>query len=551
MTDWLSFISDNAFYEFAAILLLATILGGIGQMLKQPLIVTFIALGILVGPSFLDIVHSKDNIHLLAELGIAVLLFIVGLKLDIRIIRSVGKIAALTGLGQVVFTSAIGYVIGIGLGFSPLHAFYIAVALTFSSTIIIVKLLSDKKEIDSLHGQIAVGFLIVQDIVVILVMIVLSAMRHGGEASLLMDVGRTFLTGGVMLAATIIAMKWVIPGLSSYLARSQELLVLFSIAWAVTLASIGEILGFSGEVGAFLAGVSLASSQFKDVIGSRLVSLRDFLLLFFFVGLGADLDLGAMSAKVPDALIFSAFVLVGNPIIVLVIMGLMGYRSRTAFLAGLTVAQISEFSLIFAGLGLSVGHIDEETVGLITLVGLITIGLSTYLILYSHPIYEAIAPALKIFERKNPDKEKDIEDAHGARPEIIVLGLGRFGGKIAEKLDAHPEIRYLGIDFDPQVVKQWQGLGRPVIYGDLGDQGLLEHLPLDSVSCILSTVSNAEASMNIVKALRRLNYKGRIFLTASNEAQQEALNLCGADEVLLPHTMAASNFYNAFISSGK
>jgi Kef-type K+ transport system membrane component KefB len=549
MTHWITLISENPFYEFTAILLLAAILGGIGQLLKQPLIVTFIALGILVGPSFLDIVHSKDNIHLLAELGIAVLLFIVGLKLDIRIIRSVGKIAALTGLGQVVFTSAIGYVIGLVLGFSSLHAFYIAVALTFSSTIIIVKLLSDKKEIDSLHGQIAVGFLIVQDIVVILVMIVLSAMRQGGETSLLVDVGRTFLMGGVMLAATIIAMKWVIPGLSAYLARSQELLVLFAIAWAVTLASIGEILGFSGEVGAFLAGVSLASSQFKDVIGSRLVSLRDFLLLFFFVGLGADLDLGAMSSRVPDALIFSAFVLVGNPIIVLIIMGVMGYRSRTAFLAGLTVAQISEFSLIFAGLGLSVGHINEETVGLITLVGLITIGLSTYLILYSHPIYEVLAPALRIFERKNPDREKDIEDAHGARPEIIVLGLGRFGGKIAEKLDAHPEINYLGIDFDPQVVKQWQAMRRPVIYGDLGDPGLLEHLPLDSVNCILSTVPNAEVSMDIVKSLRRFGYEGRIFLTASSEAEQEALNRCGADEVLLPHTMAASNFYNAFIAA--
>jgi len=545
--DYASLISQNPFYEFAAILLLAALLGGIGQLLKQPLIVTFIALGILVGPSVLDIVHSKDNIHLLAEMGIAVLLFIVGLKLDIRIIRSVGKIAALTGLGQVVFTSAIGYLIGLALGFSTLHSFYIAVALTFSSTIIIVKLLSDKKEIDSLHGQIAVGFLIVQDIVVILVMIVLSAIGQGGEVSLMADVGRTLLVGAVMLAVTFAAMKWIIPGLSQFLARSQELLVLFAVAWAVTLASIGEILGFSGEVGAFLAGVSLASSQFKDIIGSRLVSLRDFLLLFFFVNLGANLDLAVIGAQVPSAFVFSLFVLVGNPIIVLVIMGLMGYRKRTGFLAGLTVAQISEFSLIFAGMGLTVGHIDEETVGLITLVGLITIGLSTYLILYSHPIYEFISPALGIFERKNPTRENDFVENVAGKHDVIVLGLGRFGGQIAEKLDAHPTISYLAIDFDPQVVKQWQAEDRPVIYGDIEDPELLEHLPLQHAKCIISTVPSAEASMQLVRGLRRLGFEGRIFLTANTHAEAEVLADCNADEVLLPHKMAASNFYNAFV----
>ncbi len=257
----------------------------------------------------------------------------------------------MTGLGQVLFTSLFGYLIGLALGFSSLHSFYIAVALTFSSTIIIVKLLSDKKEIDSLHGQIAIGFLIVQDMVVILVMIILSVMRQSDNASLTNDILKTLLSGGVLLAGTLIAMRWIIPRLSFFLAKSQEMLTLFAIAWAVTLASAGELMGFSGEVGAFLAGVSLASSDFKDVISSRLVSLRDFLLLFFFVSLGADLDLSIIGGQVLPAVIFSLFVLVGNPIIVLIIMGAMGYRKRTSFLAGLTVAQISEFSLIYAGLG--------------------------------------------------------------------------------------------------------------------------------------------------------------------------------------------------------
>lgn len=398
--EWLSSITENVFYEVAVILFLAAILGALGQLLKQPLIVMFILLGIIVGPSVLDVIKSKDNIHLLSEIGISVLLFIVGLKLDIRIIRSVGKIALLTGLGQVLFTSFFGYLIGLALGFSSLHSFYIAVALTFSSTIIIVKLLSDKKEVDSLHGQIAIGFLIVQDIVVIIVMIILSGLRQNEDVTLAQDIIRKFMAGGLLMAVTIIAMKWVIPKIEYFLARSQEMLSLFAIGWAVTLASAGELMGFSAEVGAFLAGVSLASSGFKDTVSVRLTSLRDFLLIFFFVNMGSELNFSAIGNMVLPAVIFSVFVLAGNPVIVMIIMGAMGYRKRTSFLAGLTVAQISEFSLIFAGLGLAVGHITDEILGLITLVGLITIGLSTYLILYSHQIYEIIAPFLSVFQKK-------------------------------------------------------------------------------------------------------------------------------------------------------
>jgi Kef-type K+ transport system membrane component KefB len=546
--DWLSAVAENPFYEFAIILFLAALFGGMGQFLRQPLIVMFIALGILIGPSVLNILKSHDNIHLLADLGIAVLLFIVGLKLDLRIIKSVGKIALMTGLGQVLFTSLAGYFIGIGLGFSTLHSFYIAVALTFSSTIIIVKLLSDKKEIDSLHGQIAVGFLIVQDIVVILVMIVLSAMRQQGEANLLEDIGKTVLTGGILVFATLVVMKWVIPKLSFFLAKSQEMLTLFAIGWAITLASAGDLMGFSGEVGAFLAGVSLASSEFKDVISSRLVSLRDFLLLFFFVDLGSNLNLSIIGDQVSSAIVFSVFVLIGNPLIVLIIMGLMGYRKRTSFLAGLTVAQISEFSLILAGLGLAIGHINDEIMGLITLVGLITIGLSTYLILYSHQIYDFISPALVIFQRKNPYSEKDAELDRQAHFDLIIFGLGRFGTKVAEMLDKHHEISYFGVDFDPQVIRQWLERGKTVIYGDMDDTEILDRIPFENTRCVISTIPYQEPSIQLIKSLKSKGYRGKIFLTAMNEKDHELLNSCGADEILLPHQMAATNFYNSFLS---
>jgi Kef-type K+ transport system membrane component KefB len=545
--NWLNVLTEYPFYELAIILFLAAVLGALGQFLKQPLIVMFIFLGILVGPSVLDMVKSHDKIDLLAEVGIAVLLFIVGLKLDLRIIKSVGKVALLTGIGQIIFTSLIGYFIGLGLGFSSLHSFYIAVALTFSSTIIIVKLLSDKKEINTLHGQIAVGFLIVQDIVVIVVMIIISAMGKEKELTLAGEILRTFLTGVVLLVMTLGAMKWIIPKLSSFLAKSQEMLSLFAIAWAVTLAAVSEFMGFSREVGAFLAGLSLASSQFKDVISSRLVSLRDFLLLFFFVNLGANLNLSVIGDQVSPAIIFSAFVLIGNPIIVLIIMGILGYRKSTSFLAGLTVAQISEFSLIFAGLGLAAGHITEETVGLITLVGLITIGLSTYLILYSHTLFEYISPFLKIFERKEPLKNMSELSSIVENVDVIIFGLGRFGSKIAETIDQHKQINYLGIDFDPEVLKDWNRKNRKIVYGDVDNTNILEHIPYQNTKCIVITIPETEYSLNLIKELKKNEYQGKIFVSIRNERNIGLFKQYSVDGILSPYKMAASNFFNTYL----
>jgi Kef-type K+ transport system membrane component KefB len=545
--EWLYTLTEEPFYELAFILLLAAVLGALGKVLKQPLIVTFILLGIIVGPSVLDVVHSKDKIYLLAEVGISILLFIVGLKLDLRLIKSIGKVALTTGLGQVFFTSAVGYLIGLVLGFSHLHSFYIAVALTFSSTIIIVKLLSDKREIDSLHGQIAIGFLIVQDMVVILVMIILSAIGQTVETSVAANMFRTLFLSILLVGFTLVMMKWVIPKVTFYLAKSTELLSLFAISWALTLASVGEIIGFSAEVGAFLAGVSLASTPFKEAISSRLTSIRDFLLLFFFVNLGANLNLEAIGGQIGPAIIFSLFVLIGNPIIVLILMGLMGYRKRTSFLAGLTVAQISEFSLIFAALGLQIGHLNENIVGLITLVGLLTIGISTYLIIYSYQIYEFIAPALSIFQKKTPTQNEDSAILLGEY-DLIIFGIGRFGSKLAYYLDQRKEISYLGVDFDPNLVRRWQSEGKPVIYGDLEDPDILEQIPWNKAKCILSTIPDAQQSVRLIDGLNQNGFRGKIFVTATQDKELELLGAISENQILMPHRMAAENFYNSFLS---
>lgn len=542
---------NDLFNQVAIIMLMAACVGALGRLLRQPLIVSFIAVGILVGPSGLNLVTAEEAMDLLARMGISILLFLVGLRLDVHVIRRMGLVAISTGLAQILITGGLGVILCRILGMGLLTAVYVGVALTFSSTIIIVKLLSDKHEIDALHGKLAVGILIVQDLVVVLVMIGLTAV--GASAT---DSGRgPFIAallvtakGAGFLVAIAALMRFIIPRIAHHLARTPELLLLSSIAWALALATVGDALGMNHEVGAFLAGVSLAPTPYREAISGRLVSLRDFLLLFFFINLGAHFDFSQLGSRVGQALALSAFVLLIKPIIIMTVLAAAGYRQRTAFLTGATSAQISEFSLIFASLGLSLGHVDPSTVGLITLIGLITIGLSTYLILHAHPIYDFIAPALNIFERQAPTREMADDSIVPAQPDIILFGLGRYGRNIARHLRKR-DLRILGIDFDPQIIHAWTSQGFWAEYGDAEDPECPAALPMLYAKWIVVALPRQAANLAILKALREHGYTGRIALTAHSHDDAHRLKEAGADLVLLPFSDAAAEAADRLMSS--
>src|SRR6056297_2009496 len=524
-------IEGYLFYEIAALLVLAAGVGFVGLMLRQPLIVSFIAVGILAGPSVLGIARSDAQIDLLAELGIAVLLFLVGLKLDFNLVRTLGPVALVTGLGQVLFTTVFGFLIALGLGLDARTAFYVAIALTFSSTIIIVKLLSDKREIDALHGRIALGFLIVQDVVVVIAMISLSAIGVGGASDgegAAADVVRVLGYGLAMLAFVVVFIRYVANPLVERLSRAPELLVSFAIGWA-----------------ALLAGVSLASTPFREAIAARLASLRDFLLLFFFIALGASLDLSVLGASVGSAIVLSLFVLIGNPLIVLSIMGAMGYRKRTGFLAGLTVAQISEFSLIFMAMGVTIGHVNEEALGLVTLVGLVTIAASTYMITFSHQLFALFEPVLGVFERRRAAAEPDA-GAETAQPhDVILFGLGRYGIGIAAALKDQG-MSILGVDFSPGAVRYARAQGYDVVFGDATDPEFLAHLPLQHARWLVMAVPEHDTGIThddprqgLLSAARDLGYQGKVAVAAHHHTAAAALSAAQADLVLMPYRDAA------------
>ncbi|GAA2429705.1 cation:proton antiporter family protein [Streptomyces macrosporus] len=521
----------------AAVLALTAAMGLLAVRLRQPLIVAFIGVGILVGPTGTGWVESQGTVDLLARLGISVLLFLVGLRLDLHLVRTTGTVALATGLGQVLFTSVIGCLIALGLGMDTVPALYVAVALTFSSTIIIVKLLSDQRELDQLHGRIAVGYLIVQDIVVVLVMIALTAFGQRAGANMALDIVLVLVKGLGLLAGIGLLTRYVLPSLLHHVARSQELLVLFGVAYAVSVAALSEWLGFSSEVGAFLAGVSLASLPYRDALGARLVSLRDFLLLFFFLALGARLEFSDAGSQLAEALVLSAFVLVGKPLIVIVVMAVMRYPVRVGFLTGLTAAQISEFSLILAALGYSLGHITAATVSLITVVGLFTIGGSTYLVLNSHRLYRLLERVLARFDRSR--LRRTDPTAAAGDVDVILYGLGRFGGPLADRLGEAGH-RVLAVDFDPHRVRRNDRYGVTAVYGSAEDVHFLEALPLARARCVISTISLPETNRALLHGLRHHQYRGVVALTAHTRRTATQLRAEGADLVIEPFGSAAS-----------
>ena len=518
----------DIFINLSIIVLLAVVISGIMRLLKQPLLIGYILTGIAVGPYFLNIATSTPIIETFSQIGIALLLFMVGLYLNPRVIKEVGKVSFITGVGQVLFTSIIGFFIAKALGFPNITSFYIAVALTVSSTIIIMKLLSDKEAIDTLYGKISIGFLIVQDLIAILALMAISSISNGADIYSLLT--KTLLKGVVVLFAVFIVSYLFLPRIINRIAKSQEFLLLFSIGWCFALAGLFEYLGFSLEIGALLAGVTLSLSPYHQEMNSKMRPLRDFFIVLFFIMLGSQMVFGEISKHWISIAVFSLFILIGNPLIVMILMGSFGYTKRSSFLAGLTVAQISEFSLILILLGIKVGHLPLEILSLVTSVGLITIAGSTYMILYAEKIYPYISKYLFVFEKKNIKKERNIKKQYDA----VLFGYNRIGFSI---LNSFKEIKknYLVVDYNPDTISNLLKFKIPCIYGDIDDAELLNELSLNKIQLAVSTIPDFETNFLLIENIRLVNPNAIIIVRAHQIKDALELYKKGASYVLTPH----------------
>lgn len=524
--------------------LTASFFGFLASLFRQPLIIGYIFAGLIL--SLLG-VFSGENRGLfenMAHLGITFLLFLVGLEMNIKELGSIGKVALYAGVGQIIFTLVIGFLLTLLLGYGAVPAFYLTIALTFSSTIIGIKLLSEKKDLTSLYGKIAVGLLLVQDLVVILLLVFLSG--FAAQTLTFFSFFAVLVKGLSLLLAVYLLSKFALPRVFLSLATmSQELLFLAAISWALILSSVVSLpwVGFLPEIGGFLAGLALANSSEHLQIASRVKPLRDFFIPAFFLLLGAQMT-GISFSMVLVALVFSLFVLVGKPLVILLIMGALGYKSRTSFLASITLAQISEFSFIVVALGQKLGHILPSEVGLVALVGAITMTVSTYLISGGHVFYQRARSILRRFERKMT-KETAFLPGHKLSGHTVLIGVGRTGGALLPVLKRNSD-KLLIVDFNPDVVERLSGKGFSVMYGDTQDAEALELLNLPEAKYVISTVNSLDDNLVLLEKIKKLHRRPLVILTASTPQDGLALYSAGADYVVVPRVVSGEHLADLF-----
>lgn len=520
---------DSVFSELSLIIALGAGVAFVMRVLRQPLIIGHIITGILVGPSFLHLIKSTEIIGTFSSIGIALLLFIIGLGLNPRVIGEVGRVAGIVGGVQVFLTGLAGYAAGLLLGFGTKESLFLGIAVSFSSTIIILKLLSDKREQSRLYGKIVVGILIVQDLVAAIALLLLAA--QGGDQGFSVSQLVSLIGKGILIAIPLFLISsHILPRMHRTIAGSQEFLFLFSIGWGFGSAALFEHAGFSLEIGALIGGVSLATLPYAQEMGARLRPLRDFFVVVFFISLGTLLTFNDIGRYIPSILVLLLIVILVKPFIVLASMGLMGYTKQTSFKAASSLAQVSEFSLVFLILGLNEGQISADLVTIVTVVTLLSIAYSTYIIIYADAIFSYFEHHLGLFERR----KKKYEQISKHHYDLVLFGY-RKGGHEFLRVFQSLKKPFIVIDYDPEIIDSLEHSKIDYLYGDATDLELLKETGIEHSKLIVSTINDHDTNVFLVTLLSQMNPHAVILCHAGDVKQAEELYELGASYVMMPH----------------
>lgn len=479
----------------AAVLVLAT------RPLRVPTIVAYIAAGLLLGPAT-GLLHDTETVELISEVGVALLLFLVGLELSIDKIRAVGKAVLLAGLAQLALTAGLAAGLGLALGMSMADAVFIGVALSFSSTVVVVKLLDRRRELGTLHGRLAVGILLVQDLVVAIVLTLLAGVGRSGQ-----EVDPELVAEGVlraslgMTALVVVAWagaRWVLPAVMEWMGRWLEGLFIWSLTWCFGFIVMAEALQLSVEIGAFVAGVTLAQLSYNHELIRRVNPLVNFFLAVFFVALGAHLDAVAAVRLWPVALAFTAFTLVVKPLLVAFLVSRFGYARRPSFLTGLALGQGSEFSFIMVALAAGVGLIGEDVSAIVALTGVLSIGVSAALIQAGGRVYAWLdrSGALGFLGGRHEEGPAGTELAG----HIVVVGMNTLGRRLVEGFMERGEL-VLAIDTDPAKL---HGLPCPTLLGNTDHPAVLEEAGVPRAKLVVSALQIEDANAMLAHRTVRL-----------------------------------------------
>lgn len=531
---------DSIFTELSLVIVVTAAISLLMKLIKQPLILGYIISGLVVGPSAFNFIHSTQVFEAFSELGIALLLFIIGLGMNVNELKKLGKVSIAVAASSLLFVTSLGYIATSAMGFTKTEAFIAGLALFFSSTIIIIKILSDKKEQNRLYGQIAIGVILVEDIIATLALLFIVAAKGGGinVEYILPLLGK----GCLLIALLVISSRYILPRVSRYMASTQELLFLFATGWGFGVASLFELAGFSIEIGALFSGVALAASPYVQEIAARLRPLRDFFIVLFFITLGESMDLSNISGSIIPALILSVVVVIAKPLIVTTAMGLMGYTKRVSFKAAINLSQISEFSIILVVLAVSEKMARPELGSIVTLVAIITIAASTYLTHYDEQLFKQFDRIkLRLFE-----KDTVFHESRGPAPyQLVVFGY-HHGGHEFIRVFKEMRKRFLVVDYDPEVIDILDHQRINYLYGDATDTELLREANIDKAKLVVSTINDHNTNLFLVKTLEDINPDAAVICHADNIKQATALYDAGASYVMIPHHIGSERM-SAFI----
>jgi Kef-type K+ transport system membrane component KefB/voltage-gated potassium channel Kch len=529
----------TTFTELTIIFGFAFLSALIFRILKQPIIISYIFTGIILSQIFLTSPETKPLIELFSDLGVAFLLFIVGLELKLKTLREIGVPSLIIGFLQEFLTILVGFfILKYFLGFSTLISLYLSIALSFSSTIIVLKLITDKGDLEKLYGKLSVGFLLVQDLIAILILFLLPFFVKGLNLLESENFLNIILGISAIFLIPFLSQKFL-PKIENFLEKSAEFLFLFSLSFGLGIAALFKYLGFGLEAGALIAGVSLSSLSSNYEIASRLRPLRDFFLILFFILIGSKIILTNFQ-NLFLIIILSLFVLIGNPLIMLLMLNPLGYSSKTSFLLGLTSTQISEFSFILINQGVKLGHLSQDILSLTGIVGLLTFFFSTYLFVYAEKIYNLLSPVLKIFERKKLKEEKE-EKEEIKTYDYVLFGCDRVGYSFLKFFEKD---KLLIIDYNPEIIKKLKNEGFNILYGDAEEIEFLETLNFSKAKIVISTIPDLETNLIILKEVKRQNPQIISFTTSHRVEDALELYKNGADFVILPYFLGGEYAVN-------
>ncbi|MBN2142701.1 cation:proton antiporter [Candidatus Woesearchaeota archaeon] len=528
---------SNIFLDIGLMIVLAGVVAYFARLLKQPMIPAYIIAGILLGPVF-GFITDKAAIDALSEMGIAFLLFSAGLELDLKKIREVGKGAALGALAHMSILFSLGFLVFTLLGFGSKVSVYLGLTLIFSSTLVVVKLLSDKKELDTLHGRIILGILILQDVVAITALTVLNLSGGSALSSLLW----LFLEGAAVIALGYIIARLLFQTAFKFAARNDQLLFILTLSVLFAFALVFVQIGFSVAIGAFIAGLLMAQLPYKYEMIGQVKGLKEFFAIIFFVSIGLALLPFSLGDIAVPLVVMLLFVLVVLPLVIMTSLSLLGYKKRTAFMAAITLAQVSEFSLIMMRAGLARGDVPGEVFSLIILMSLITLTITSYVVKYDEKIYSIVGRRLSFLDilSKSDGKEKYSYTPESYTPQVILVGYDRTGYSILDKLRKLRK-KVLVVDINPDIIKKLMDEKVPCLYGDIGDEEIRERLMLEDVEVVISTIPNFTETMLLIDQVRAQNPDATIIVTAYEADDALKLYEAGADYVIVPHFLGGEH----------